>query len=344
MAASQTAEPDSAAAAAAAGAREACCEHREHEAVPQLAEVVTAETARTGARPVRIAFEGCGHGMLDGIYAAVTREAAARGWPDGVDVVIIGGDFQAVRNPADLTCLSVPPRFRRLGDFPAYYAGAKAAPYLTLFVGGNHEASNYLSELHYGGWVAPNIYYLGAANVVRFAGLRIAGLSGIFAPYDYGRPHFERLPYNANDAKSVYHTRQLDVRKLMQLRTPVDIVVSHDWPQGIEHHGDSRWLFRHKRGFEEDSRSGKLGSPAARDVLHRLRPKLWLSAHLHVKFEAVVSHGGYDPLSVFVPNVARRAAQKAAAAVAAAEAAENAAAEREVWMEKVRESAEKARP
>ena len=32
---------------------------------------------------------------------------------------------------------------------------------LTIFVGGNHEASNHLQELPYGGWVAPNIYYLG---------------------------------------------------------------------------------------------------------------------------------------------------------------------------------------
>lgn len=47
-------------------------------------------------------------------------------------------------------------------------------------VGGNHEASNHLLELHNGGWVAPNIYFLGAAGVVNFAGIRIGGLSGIF--------------------------------------------------------------------------------------------------------------------------------------------------------------------
>lgn len=54
------------------------------------------------------------------------------------------------------------------------------APVLTIFVGGNHEASNYLQELPYGGWVAPNIYYLGYSGVVNIAGIRIAGISGMW--------------------------------------------------------------------------------------------------------------------------------------------------------------------
>lgn len=59
-----------------------------------------------------------------------------------------------------------------------YYNGEKVAPILTIFIGGNHEASNYLQELPYGGWVATNIYYLGYAGVINVNGCRIAGLSG----------------------------------------------------------------------------------------------------------------------------------------------------------------------
>ena len=45
--------------------------------------------------------------------------------------------------------------------FYKYYSGEKKAPVLTICIGGNHEASNHMQELPYGGWVAPNIFYLG---------------------------------------------------------------------------------------------------------------------------------------------------------------------------------------
>lgn len=186
--------------------------------------------------------------------------------------------------------MAVPVKFREIGDFHLYYSGAEVAPYLTIFVGGNHEASNHLWELYYGGWVAPNIYYMGAANVLRLGTLRIAGLSGIWKGYNYRKPHFERLPYSQDDVRSIYHVREYDARKLLQLSTQVDIGISHDWPQGIEWLGNYRWLFKKKDLFEADARTGKLGSVAAKLVLERLRPPYWFSAHLHIKYAAVVDH------------------------------------------------------
>ncbi|KAI1624217.1 putative RNA lariat debranching enzyme [Exophiala viscosa] len=244
---------------------------------------------------VRIAVEGCGHGTLHAIYASIDESCRIKGW-DGVDLLIIGGDFQAVRNQLDLNVTSMPQKYRKMADFHEYYSGARTAPYLTIFIGGNHEASNHLFELYYGGWVAPNIYYLGAANVIRFGPLRIAGLTGIWKGYDYRKPHFERLPYNREETGSIYHVRELDARKLLSLRSQVDIGLSHDWPQGIEMHGDYEWLFHNKRGFAEDSKSGKLGSVAARECLDRLRPPHWFSAHLHTKFCAILHHDPTDPV------------------------------------------------
>lgn len=87
--------------------------------------------------------------------------------------------------------------------FSRYYTGEKTAPVLTIVIGGNHEASNYMSELYvpalravcilqvisyryHGGWLAPNIYFLGHAGCIQLNGIRIAGASGIFKSGDFG--------------------------------------------------------------------------------------------------------------------------------------------------------------
>ncbi|KAI0168092.1 lariat debranching enzyme, C-terminal domain-containing protein [Pestalotiopsis sp. NC0098] len=238
---------------------------------------------------VRVAIQGCGHGHLDLIYKSVQNAAETRGW-DAVDLLIIGGDFQAVRNAADLTVMSVPIKYRKLGDFPEYYSGRRKAPVLTIFIGGNHEAISHSWELYYGGWVAPNIYYLGAANVLRFGPIRIAGISGIWSEPDYNKTHMERLPFNHKDNKSFYHIREFDIRKLLQITEQVDIGLSHDWPRGIERDGDEEAFWRLKPFLKQAGLDGTLGNPAATTVLDRLRPLHWFSAHLHCHFTALRRH------------------------------------------------------
>ncbi|KAF2739990.1 DBR1-domain-containing protein [Polyplosphaeria fusca] len=251
---------------------------------------------------LRIAVEGCGHGTLHAIYASIDQSCKLKGW-DGVDLLIIGGDFQAVRNALDLKAIAMPAKFHDMQDFHEYYSGARVAPYLTIFIGGNHEASNYLWELFYGGWVAPRIYYMGAANVIRLGPLRIAGLSGIWKGYSYRKPHFERLPYNGSDMRSIYHVREWDTRKLLQICSQVDIGISHDWPRGMEWKGNFRQLFRFKPDFEEEAKEGTLGNVAALKVLEQLRPPHWFSAHMHAKYAAVWEHHGDAEQSTSAPLV-----------------------------------------
>ena len=162
---------------------------------------------------------------------------------------------------------------------------------LIITVGGNHEAANYLWELYYGGWVAPNIYFLGYAGVVQFGGLRIAGLSGIFKSQHYTMGHFERPPYSESTMRSAYHIRTIDVNRLLRLSgSHIDIFLSHDWPAGIARYGDVNALIRKKRFLQREIDDGSLGSPPAAQILEKLRPEYWFSAHLHTKFAALVHH------------------------------------------------------
>ncbi|KAL1920001.1 uncharacterized protein VTP21DRAFT_1147 [Calcarisporiella thermophila] len=237
---------------------------------------------------MKIAVVGCGHGCLDEIYASLQHLARVENI--SIDLLLICGDFQALRNEADMLCLACPPKYRHMGSFHKYYSGRKKAPVKTLFIGGNHEASNYLWELYYGGWVCENIYFLGFSGVVRFGGLRIGGLSGIYKANHHHQGYFERMPYSEGDMRSIYHVRRYEIEKLLKIREPLDVFLSHDWPQGIEQHGNLQRLLRGKPFFRKEVESNTLGSPPARLLLDTLRPRYWFSAHLHVKFAAIVRH------------------------------------------------------
>lgn len=246
-----------------------------------------------GARPLRIAVQGCCHGTLDRIYSTIEAYDAANPDKPPVDLLLCCGDFQALRNASDLDTIAVPPKYREMGSFYKYYSGQVKAPVLTVFVGGNHEASAYLQELFYGGWVAPNIYYIGAAGVVNFCGIRIAGLSGIFKSRDYEKGRYEFPPYDNSSLRSVYHVRNVEVYRLKCIQggsRGVDIVITHDWPRGVEQHGDTGSLIRKKKFFQKEIEENCLGSPANEEILYAVKPRWWFAAHLHVKFSANVPH------------------------------------------------------
>lgn len=107
-----------------------------------------------------------------------------------------------------------PPKYKTMGSFSKYYTGEKKTPYLTIFIGGNHEAVNYMRDLYFGGWVAPNIYYLGQAGSIYIRKgshkVRVSGLSGIYNDYDFKYClRMERLPLQGKSKITCYHIKQL---------------------------------------------------------------------------------------------------------------------------------------
>ncbi|XP_026193988.1 lariat debranching enzyme [Cyclospora cayetanensis] len=235
-----------------------------------------------------VAVNGCCHGELNALYGMI--EKLERQQDIKVDLLICCGDFQSLRSSDDLQFFCAPPKYRTLKDFHEYFSGSKRAPVLTVVVGGNHEAPNVFRELYYGGWLAPNIFYLGHSGVVKVGGLRIAGLSGIYNPHHFHLGHFEKPPYDGNSARSAYHVRQFELLKLNCVQEPVDIMLSHDWPEGIYNFGDREGLLRCKPHFREDIEKSCLGSPPSMALLKSMKPSFWFCGHLHVSFPAIVPH------------------------------------------------------
>ena len=96
---------------------------------------------------MRIAVEGCAHGELEKIYETILDVEKREG--KKVDLLLCCGDFQSTRNLEDLKCMACPDKFKSMCSFYKYYAAqhGKEAPILTIFIGGNHEASNYLQVI-----------------------------------------------------------------------------------------------------------------------------------------------------------------------------------------------------
>ena len=136
-----------------------------------------------------------------------------------VDVLLICGDFQALRNNEDMDHMHCPKKYKKLGNFYEYYCGNKEPYVTTIIIGGNHEAVNHSRELYFGGWVAKGIYYLGQTGSIWLRKgdfrVRVSGISGIFNFKDFFHNNLEVFPFESESDKiSTYHYKQSEVFKM----------------------------------------------------------------------------------------------------------------------------------
>ena len=231
-------------------------------------------------KTVNIIVTGCIHGCMDKMYKEIQEYENQK--KKKIDLVLCTGDFESMRNEEDLKYLSCPEKYREMGDFHQYYNSKKTAPYLTIFIGGNHEASNYLEQNYYGGYVAENIYYLGRGGVINVKGLRIGGMSGIFNKFDYFRGHFEKNEKDIRgDKKSIFHLREFEIAKMSHIKNKIDIFMTHDWPTNIINKNDYSRIFKLYPQNRESILSGTLGSFPDEFILKLLKPKYYICGHMH---------------------------------------------------------------
>ncbi|KAF7456772.1 Lariat debranching enzyme [Cryptosporidium felis] len=247
---------------------------------------------------MKIAVLGCCHGELNRLFSEVEKYEKENN--ETVDLIICCGDMQTIRNNEDLEDMAVKSHRAKKGDFWEYFEGIKIAPKLTIFIGGNHEVPNVLIPLYYGGWVAPNIFYMGSSGTIKVGDIRIAGISGIYKNYDYYRGYYESKPFTEESKRSWYHIRYFEIQKLLFLKEmipkyldlneprKVDIMISHDWPNGIERFGNLNYLLKRKPYLKDDIESGRLGIPDCLKLIENLRPSFWFSGHHHCFFDASI--------------------------------------------------------
>ncbi len=231
-----------------------------------------------------VAAVGDVHGHLHAMVRLL--QAWERGSGRKIDVVLQVGDFEAHRDEADLATMAAPAKYRKLGDFAAFYNKRARMPWPLYFIGGNHEPYGYLDRV-WAGVLADNIHYLGRAGVLELGGLRIAGLSAIFRPelLTVRRPGPEEIGERSNKAYIGFTETEVDA---MLALDHVDVLLLHDWPAGLVR-GEDMAAMRARAarlGYDE------IGNDYARLVVEALRPRLVLCGHMHTRHRATIGLEG----------------------------------------------------
>ena len=215
---------------------------------------------------VNFAVFGDIHGRQDSMYeCAIEWEKESN---RAIDAVLQLGDFETIRGDSDFSHYYAPKKYHHISDFSEYYSGLKEAPFLTVFIGGNHEAWGVLKKHNSGGFVAPNIYYLGRAGVLNVKGVSIGGLTGVYSPKRY------RSPLSKEPCHDWKYYREEDVKALEDKK--IDILLLHDWVRpvsGIE--------IDKERNIPANLKQNSSAHSPSLELVTKTQPKYVLMGHVH---------------------------------------------------------------
>lgn len=217
-----------------------------------------------------------------------------------VELVIAVGDVETFATADDhrrkATKRTMP------AEFAAYSQHERTMERPFWFVGGNNEAFEDLEKMPDGGELTTNVRYLGHAGLKTLHGLRVAYLSGIFAPTRYDRP---RLAATTRETiKQAGYFRDTEVAALRGL-TGVDVLLLHEWPRGVAGR-ESAVARAESRGIRQGYWP-LVGNPHASELMMSLRPAWVLCGHLHVPHATTVTWTNARPTRVVCLDQAARA-------------------------------------
>lgn len=229
-----------------------------------------------------VAAVGDIHGRFHRVREWFAALEAARGRP--IDLCLAVGDVEAFRTPDDqrrkATKRSMP------AEFSDYATGRCTMDRTLYFIAGNNEDFEALHGLPEGGEIAPKFYYLGRVGVRTLAGLRVAYLSGIYAPRYIDKPLLE--PVSPGTIKQAGYFRTWEVQRLENVRN-VDLMVVHEWPRGIV----SRRTAHATSGRRRELKAWRvpwIGNPVTRSLVEVIKPSWLLCGHSHIAYASVIEH------------------------------------------------------
>jgi len=190
-----------------------------------------------------------------------------------LDLVLAVGDVEAFPTADDHTRKAV--KRAMPAEFADYARGAARLHRPLHFIGGNNEDFVALHAMPEGGEVAPDLHYLGRVGTRRFDGLRLAWLSGIYAPRHVETPL--RAPTTPATQKQAGYFRMSEVERLRGAGE-VDLLLVHEWPRGLF----QRVAGRPVRPW--------MGNPITRSLVDLLRPAWLWCGHSHESLAAALRH------------------------------------------------------
>lgn len=259
-----------------------------------------------------MAVNGCLHGQFEQLLSLID--------PSNTDLLLLLGDLQLLSKKQDLSSCSIPYKYTYGGDISKItdferimnnkndkLAQSLQQIGLVLGIGGNHENMGLLELLPFGGFVLPNFFYMGFCNIIKYKGLKLCGISGIvndsnvYKDREFGFSQskgLEQTQWWRLNKVSSYHVRFFETLPLLLYEeNDIDFVMTHDWPQNVFHNEDpeiENSLLKIKPFFRDDIKSGKLGSTLYDKIMDNLRPEIWFSAHLHVKYNTTIEYENGD--------------------------------------------------
>ncbi|MFZ5471185.1 MAG: metallophosphoesterase [Myxococcota bacterium] len=216
-----------------------------------------------------------GIGDIHGRFARV--EEWLRALPR-VDLAFAVGDVEAFLTADDHRRKAV--KRQMPAEYAEYAQGRRALPLPIHFIGGNNEDFETLHRMQGGGELPGGLRYLGRVGVTELGGLRVAFLSGIYAPKHFQTPLL--APTTADTRKRAGYFRESELTALENVGQ-VDLMLLHEWPRGLLMRKKSR---RPLRAY----RFPWIGNPIAKALVEKVRPKWLWCGHSHVPYATTLRH------------------------------------------------------